>query len=89
MSEDFVEHLIQKVGEQLAFEVETVMWPAFAGAWPLVLNVTRMDDEALAQATGRSLRTVERWHIGQTPQVESRVRLVKLALEACGKGPHA
>jgi hypothetical protein len=82
---DFQEHLMQKIGEQITFEIDTVMLPALAGAWVLVINVTGLDDAGLVQATGRTLRTVQRWRIGQTPQWKSRHVLVALALDACGE----
>lgn len=85
--ETFEEHLMRLVGEQIAFEIDTVMFPALASAWILVINATGASDEKLAQVTGRTLRTVQRWRIGQTPQWKSRHVLVTLALDACTKFP--
>jgi len=82
---DFETAMMEAISEEIGAEIETILWPAMAGHWHLVLNVTKMDDEALAVATGKTLRTVGRWRIGQTPQRASGDKLIKLALDAFGK----
>ena len=83
--EDFLENLQKEIAKEIAAELDYVIWPAMAGHWHCVVNVTKMDDEALAVATGKTLRTVGRWRIGQTPQRASRSTLVEMALDAFGK----